>query len=188
MLQVPRLKFIQDLSSHFYQIQRFTAFYHPFKYSASVGRQLVNSYYAISNGGFFGLGLGNSIEKRGYLPEPYTDFILSVTTEELGFIGAAVLIILLLFIILRVYLIGIRSNNLYNRLFCFGVGTFMFVESFFNIGAVIGLLPITGVTFPFVSYGGSSMLVLSAALGMVMNISANQKRHTEIDPFEYYKK
>ena len=80
MLQVPRLKFIQDLSSHFYQIQRFTAFYHPFKYSASVGRQLVNSYYAISNGGFFGLGLGNSIEKRGYLPEPYTDFILSVTT------------------------------------------------------------------------------------------------------------
>ena len=188
MLQVPRLKFIQDLSSHFYQIQRFTAFYHPFKYSASVGRQLVNSYYAISNGGFFGLGLGNSIEKRGYLPEPYTDFILSVTTEELGFIGAAVLIILLLFIILRIYLIGIRSNNLYNRLFCFGVGTFMFVESFFNIGAVIGLLPITGVTFPFVSYGGSSMLVLSAALGMVMNISANQKRHTEIDPFEYYKK
>ena len=188
MLQVPRFKFIQDLSSHFYQIQRFTAFYHPFKYSASVGRQLVNSYYAISNGGFFGLGLGNSIEKRGYLPEPYTDFILSVTTEELGFIGAAVLIILLLFIILRVYLIGIRSNNLYNRLFCFGVGTFMFVESFFNIGAVIGLLPITGVTFPFVSYGGSSMLVLSAALGMVMNISANQKRHTEIDPFEYYKK
>ena len=147
MLQVPRLKFIQDLSSHFYQIQRFTAFYHPFKYSASVGRQLVNSYYAISNGGFFGLGLGNSIEKRGYLPEPYTDFILSVTTEELGFIGAAVLIILLLFIILRIYLIGIRSNNLYNRLFCFGVGTFMFVESFFNIGAVIGLLPITGVTF-----------------------------------------
>ncbi len=188
MLQVPRFKFIQDLSSHFYQIQRFTAFYHPFKYSASVGRQLVNSYYAISNGGFFGLGLGNSIEKRGYLPEPYTDFILSVTTEELGFIGAAVLVILLLFIILRVYLIGIRSNNLYNRLFCFGVGTFMFVESFFNIGAVIGLLPITGVTFPFVSYGGSSMLVLSAALGMVMNISANQKRHTEIDPFEYYKK
>ena len=188
MLQVPRLKFIQDLSSHFYQIQRFTAFYHPFKYSASVGRQLVNSYYAISNGGFFGLGLGNSIEKRGYLPEPYTDFILSVTTEELGFIGAAVLIILLLFIILRVYLIGIRSNNLYNRIFCFGVGTFMFVESFFNIGAVIGLLPITGVTFPFVSYGGSSMLVLSAALGMVMNISANQKRHNEIDPFEYYKK
>ena len=64
----------------------------------------------------------------------------------------------------------------------------MFVESFFNIGAVIGLLPITGVTFPFVSYGGSNMLVLSAAIGMVMNISANQKRHTEIDPFEYYKK
>lgn len=187
-LQVPRLSFIQGLSSHFYALQRFVAFYHPFKLAKGAGRQLVNSYYAISNGGFFGLGLGNSIEKRGYLPEPYTDFILSITTEELGFVGAALIIILLLFIILRIYLVGIRSNNLYNRLFCFGVGTFMFVESFFNIGAVIGLLPITGVTFPFVSYGGSSMLVLSAALGMVMNISANQKRQTEVDPFKYYQK
>ena len=187
-LQIPRLKFIEDLSGRFYQIARFTAFYNPFKYVTSSGRQLVNSYYAISNGGFAGLGLGNSIEKRGYLPEPYTDFILAVTTEELGFIGATIVIGLILFIILRIYLIGIRSNNIYNRLFCFGAGTFMFIESFFNIGAVIGILPITGVTLPFISYGGSSMIVLSMVLGMVMNISANQKRGTEKNPLDYYQK
>lgn len=188
ILIIPRFfqnGFLQNATD--YRIQRFTAFYHPFKYVQGAGRQLVNSYYAISNGGLFGLGLGNSIEKRGYLPEPYTDFILSVTTEELGFIGATVVILLILFIILRIYLVGIRSNNIYNRLFCFGAGTFMFVEAFFNIGAVIGLLPITGVTLPFVSYGGSSMIVLSMMLGMVMNISANQKRHTEYNPFDRYR-
>lgn len=184
LLQVPRLPFIQKMGDKFYQIARFTAFYAPFKHAQSTGRQLVNSYYAISNGGLFGLGLGNSIEKRGYLPEPYTDFILSVTTEELGVILTTCILLLLLFIMLRIFLIGVRANNLYDRLVCYGVGTFMFVESLFNIGAVIGLLPITGVTLPFISYGGSSMFVLSMALGLVMGISANQKRHLEKSPLD----
>lgn len=182
-LQIPRLPFINKLFESTYQLARFTAYYHPFKYVQSSGRQLVNSYYAISNGGIFGLGLGNSIEKRGYLPEPYTDFILSVITEELGVIGTTCILLLLLFIILRCFVIGIRANNLYDRLICYGVGSFMFIESLFNIGAVVGVLPITGVTLPFISYGGSSMLVLSMALGLVMGISANQKRHTEKDIF-----
>nr|WP_321316001.1 FtsW/RodA/SpoVE family cell cycle protein [uncultured Ligilactobacillus sp.] len=183
-LQLPRLSFIQGLKKWYYGIDRFIAFYNPFKYIQGAGRQLVNSYYAISNGGFFGLGLGNSIEKRGYLPEPYTDFILSVIAEELGFIGTAVILLVLMFIILRIFLIGIRANNLYDRLICYGVGMFMFVQIIFNVGAVVGLLPITGVTLPFISYGGSSMFVLSMALGLVMGISANQKRHLEKDPIE----
>lgn len=164
-----------------YMYARFQAFFDPFSVADSSGKQLVNSYYAISNGGLFGLGLGNSVQKRGYLPAPYTDFILSVINEELGFIGTMIVLGLLCFVIARIFLVGIRSKNTFNTLFCYGVGSFMLVQSCFNIGGVLGLLPITGVTLPFISYGGSSMLVLSFAVGMVMNIAANQNRGTEID-------
>lgn len=165
-----------------YVYQRFVAYFDPFKVATSSGKQLVNSYYALSNGGLLGRGLGNSIQKRGYLPEPYTDFILSIIAEELGFIGVLVVLGLLLWLTLRIFLVGIRSTNTYNSLFCYGIGTFMFVETSLNVGAVCGLLPITGVTLPFVSYGGSSMLVLSVALGMVVNISVSQRRNMEFDP------
>ena len=170
-----------SLGRSFYQIRRFTAFYDPFKYAGAEGKQLVNSYYAISNGGFIGRGLGNSIQKRGYLPEPYTDFILSIISEEKGFLGTAVILVLLAWIICRIILIGTRSNNTYNSLTCYGIGTFMMVETLFNVGGVCGLLPITGVTLPFISYGGSSMLVLSFSLGIVMSISANERRNAEVD-------
>ncbi|MFT9050502.1 FtsW/RodA/SpoVE family cell cycle protein [Liquorilactobacillus nagelii] len=159
-----------------YMYSRLTAFYNPFKVAASSGQQLINSYYAISNGGLFGLGLGNSIQKRGYLPEAYTDFIMAIISEELGVVGIAVILILISWLTLRIFLIGIRSKNNYQTLVCYGIGTFFAVETFFNLGAVTGLLPITGVTFPFVSYGGSSMLVLSITLGIAMNISMRQRR------------
>ncbi|WP_174713950.1 FtsW/RodA/SpoVE family cell cycle protein [Ligilactobacillus salitolerans] len=180
-IQVLRIWNPLENTPYAYMHGRFQAFFDPFSVAQSSGKQLVNSYYAISNGGLFGLGLGNSIQKRGYLPEPYTDFILSVITEELGFVGALVILLLICFLTLRVFLIGIRSQNTYNSLFCYGIGTFILVETCFNIGGVLGLLPITGVTLPFISYGGSSMIVLSLALGMVMNISANQRRGTEFD-------
>lgn len=160
---------------------RFVAVTNPFNYSSSVGKQLVNSYYALSNGGLFGVGLGNSVQKRGYLPEPYTDFILSIIAEELGAIGAALVVGLLAFLVGRIFVIGIRCHSLYSALICYGVGTFIAVESFFNIGGVVGFLPITGVTLPFISYGGSSMLVLSIAVGLVMNIASAQRRHKEFE-------
>ncbi|KRL07670.1 FtsW/RodA/SpoVE family cell cycle protein [Liquorilactobacillus hordei] len=160
-----------------YMYARLTAFYNPFKVSSTSGQQLINSYYAISNGGLFGVGLGNSVQKRGYLPEPYTDFIIAIISEELGAIGVMVVLLLITWIILRIFLIGIRANSSYETMICYGIGTFMGVETLFNIGAVNGLLPITGVTFPFVSYGGSSMIVLSLALGIVINISINQKKN-----------
>ncbi len=159
-----------------YMYNRLVAFYNPFKVASTSGQQLINSYYAISIGGLFGLGLGNSIQKRGYLPEAHTDFILAVISEELGVIGVTFVLLLLTWLVLRIYLIGVRSNNTYDTLVCYGIGTFVGVEALFNIGAVNGLLPITGVTLPFVSYGGSSMIVLSLALGVVMNISINQRR------------
>lgn len=159
-----------------YRAQRFIAFMNPFGNASGSGSQLVNSYYAISNGGIFGVGLGNSVQKMGYLPEPNTDFIMAITSEELGLVGVSVILILLLILICRIIQLGIRSNSLYVTLICYGAATFFSVETFFNIGGVLGLLPITGVTFPFISYGGSSMLVLSATVGIIMNISVQQNK------------
>lgn len=116
------------------------------------------------------------MQKRGYLPEPYTDFILSITAEELGVIGAIVVITLLFFLMWRIMEVGIHAESQFNALVCFGVVTMIFTETLFNVGAVLGLLPITGVTLPFISYGGSSMIVLTAALGLVLNISAAEKK------------
>jgi cell division protein FtsW len=162
-----------------YQIKRLLAFFHPFKLENSVGRQLVNSYYAISNGGWFGVGIGNSIQKKGYLPEPYTDFIMSVITEELGIIGAIVVLGILFFLIGRIVLVGIRAQSAYRSLVCYGIGAWLFVQTLFNVGAMSGLLPITGVTLPFISYGGSSMLMLSAAIGLAMNVSCVEQVERE---------
>lgn len=156
---------------HSYQASRFVAYIDPFSASRGVGNQLVNSYYAISNGGLNGVGLGNSIQKMGYLPEPNTDFILAIIAEELGLVMVVIILLLLAIIVCRTIVIGIRADTLYKTLICYGVATFFAVETFFNIGGVCGLLPITGVTLPFISYGGSSMVVLSAALGLVLNIS-----------------
>ncbi|MCZ2118500.1 FtsW/RodA/SpoVE family cell cycle protein [Levilactobacillus brevis] len=160
-----------------YQLQRIVAFVNPFEHSQSVGQQLVNSYYALSNGGIFGVGWGNSIQKTGYLPEPNTDFIMAILAEELGLITALAVIMLLFVIILRTTLVGVRSNSTYQALICYGAATYLTVQTLFNLGGVLGMLPITGVTFPFISYGGSSTWTLALVLGLVMNISARQKRY-----------
>ena len=176
------------LPGYSYAYSRIQSYFDPFKYVTETGKQVVNSYYAISNGGLLGVGLGNSIQKRGYLPEAHTDFILAIIAEELGVVGVFVVLFLLCWLIMRIFLIGIRSKNSFNALFCYGIGTFFLVETLLNVGGVCGLLPITGVTLPFISYGGSSMLVLSTALGLVLGISVKQKRHMEIDVLEKKKK
>lgn len=164
-------------AKNIYQLQRIVAFINPFKHSQTVGQQLVNSYYALSNGGIFGVGWGNSIQKTGYLPEPNTDFIMAILAEELGLITAVAVIALLFAIILRTVLVGIRSQSPYQALVCYGAATYLTVQSLFNIGGVLGLLPITGVTFPFISYGGSSTWTLALVFGAVLNISVRQKRY-----------
>ncbi|WP_295773844.1 FtsW/RodA/SpoVE family cell cycle protein [uncultured Limosilactobacillus sp.] len=159
-----------------YRAARFVAYLNPFANASGSGTQLVNSYYAISNGGIFGSGIGNSIQKMGYLPESNTDFILAIISEELGLVTVLIILALLATLICRIILLGIRSNNLYETLLCYGTGTFFAVETMFNVGAVCGLLPITGVTLPFISYGGSSMFVLSASLGLVANVERRMRR------------
>ena len=136
-----------------------------------------NSYDAIVNGGWFGLGLGNSIEKRGYLPEAQTDFVFSIVIEELGFIGASLILALLFFLILRIILVGIRARDPFNSMVALGIGGMMLTQTFINIGGISGLIPSTGVTFPFLSQGGNSLLVLSVGIAFVLNIDANEKRN-----------
>ena len=115
------------------------------------------------------------MQKRGYLPEPNTDFIMSITAEELGLIGILIVMGLLLVIVMRTIYIGVRATNTFNALVCYGVAAYMTIQAFINVGGIVGLIPITGVTFPFMSYGGSSMMVLTLSLGLVLNISALEK-------------
>lgn len=159
-----------------YVAKRFSAFFNPFHDLGDSGHQLANSYYAMSNGGWFGLGLGNSIEKRGYLPEAQTDFVFSIVIEELGLIGAGLILALVFFLILRIMNVGLKSKNAFNSMIALGVGGMMLMQIFVNIGGISGLIPSTGVTFPFLSQGGNSLLVLSAAIGFVLNIDASEKR------------
>jgi len=159
-----------------YKLARLVAFVDPFGHANGSGQQLVNSYYALSNGGLFGVGLGNSIQKRGYLPEPNTDFIMAITGEELGLIGVVIILILLGIIIWQTIRIGIRATDPFNTLVCYGVATYFAVQAFINVGGVVGWLPITGVTFPFISYGGSSIFSLTISLGIILNISAQERR------------
>ncbi|AIS09136.1 Cell division protein FtsW [Lactobacillus sp. wkB8] len=169
------IKWNPEFLQESYQYRRFLSFLHPFELEQKGGAQLVNSYYAIHNGGLLGVGLGNSMQKRGYLPEPYTDFILAIIAEEIGVIGALLVLGLIFYLIFSIMEIGNKASSQFNALVCFGIATIIFTQTFFNVGAVLGLLPITGVTLPFISYGGSSLLVLSAAIGIVLNISANER-------------
>ena len=159
-----------------YVAKRFSAFFNPFNDLADAGHQLANSYYAMVNGGWFGLGLGNSIEKRGYLPEAHTDFVFSIVIEEFGLVGASLILALVFFLILRIILVGIKAESPFNSMFALGVGGMMLVQVFVNIGGISGMIPSTGVTFPFLSQGGNSLLVLSVAVAFVLNIDASEKR------------
>lgn len=155
-----------------YKTARLVAFVNPWEYIQTSGAQLINSYYAISNGGLFGVGLGNSIQKTGYLPEPNTDFIMAVVAEEWGAIVVILVLGLLGTIIGRIIQLGTRTQSQFLRVLLFGIAAYLTVQVMFNLGAVSGLLPITGVTFPFISYGGSSALVMGIMIGLALNASA----------------
>lgn len=133
-----------------------------------------NSYYALYNGGLFGRGMGNSITKKGYLPESETDFIFSVIAEEFGLIGALLVLFFLFLLCMRIFQKSTKQKNQQANLILIGVGTWILVQTSINIGSILGLIPMTGVPLPFVSYGGTSYLILSFAIGLALNISSRQ--------------
>lgn len=152
------------------KLGRFEGFLDPFG-KLDEGWQLVNSYLAIGSGGMKGLGLGQSIQKLGYLPEGHTDFIMAIIAEELGIFGVSFVIISLAYIVLRGIYIGLKCRDPFGSLLVIGVSSMIGIQSFINLGGVTGLIPITGVPLPLVSYGGSSLLQLSISLGILINVS-----------------
>ena len=154
-----------------YRMERIVSFLNPWSDPLGSGFQIIQSLYAIGPGGLLGLGMGNSIQKHFYLPEPQTDFIFAIICEELGFVGAGVIILLFGFIIYRGFSIAIHCNDLFGKYLAFGI-TFMFAfQAILYLSVVVGLIPVTGVTLPFLSYGGSSLLITMISMGILLNIS-----------------
>lgn len=154
-----------------YRLERIFAFLNPWNDPLGSGFQAIQSLYAISPSGLFGLGFNKSMQKHFFLPEPQNDFIFAIICEEFGLIGALILIGLFVFLIYRIIYIGLKQTNRYYRYVCLGVGLIFFTQVFINMGVVIGLLPVTGITLPIISYGGSSLVLSMIMVGLVLSIS-----------------
>lgn len=156
-----------------YRLDRVTSFFNPWADAHNKGYQLTHSLMALGSGGWFGVGLGNSVEKLFYLPDAHTDFLFAIYGEEFGLLGVLFLIALYLLLIWRVFNIGrraaLREDN-FSALLCYGVGVWIAVQVFINMGANLGLIPTKGLTLPLVSYGGSSLFSSLLALGLVLRV------------------
>ena len=154
-----------------YRIKRITAFLNPWDDPLGTGFQSIQSMYAIGPGGLFGLGLFNSIQKHFYLPEPQTDFIFSIISEEFGILGIIFVSLVFIFIIYRCLSISLNCNNLFGKYLSFGIIFQLSFQILLNLAVVTSLVPVTGVTLPFLSYGGSSLIVTLISMGIILNIS-----------------
>ena len=157
-----------------YRMARIISFINPWTDPLGSGFQIIQSLYAISPSGLFGRGLGNSIQKHFYLPEPQTDFIFAIISEELGILGIVILAILFLVLFSSSLKVSLVSKDLFGKYLSFGLIIGIMLQTALNICVVIGLVPVTGVTLPFISYGGSSLLVSMVSVGIILNIS-NEK-------------
>lgn len=166
------------LFNHVYD--RIKLFGDPFKDPYGSGYQMTQSYFALHNGGLWGLGLGNSITKKGYLPETETDFIFSIIVEELGLIFALFILAMLIFICLRLFVLSTRCKNQQEGLFLLGTGTLLLMQISVNVASISGLIPMTGVPLPFVSYGGTNYILLSLLIALALNISAHLPKRTKV--------
>ncbi len=159
------------INSNKYQLARITGWLNPWADPQGTGYNLIQSWYAIGSGGIWGLGFGNSKQKLFWLPFRHTDFIFAVIAEELGLIGCLVLIGLFLALIHRGFIIAERCENIFGKFVAFGIIFAIGLQAFINIGVATGVLPVTGVTLPLISYGGSSMFITMFMLGILLNIS-----------------
>ena len=154
-----------------YRMHRLLSFMHPLKDNLNTGYQAVQGRVGMATGGWFGVGLGAGRVKTGYLPNANTDFIFAVIGEELGFVGCMVVVALFAVFGVLAARAAVRAPDRFGMLLTAGITTWLIVQALVNIGAVIGLLPVTGVPLPFVSFGGSSMVIAMGAVGMVANVS-----------------
>ncbi|MFV0249576.1 MAG: putative lipid II flippase FtsW [Bacilli bacterium] len=154
-----------------YRLARILSFINPWSDPLGSGFQIIQSLYAIGPGGLFGYGFLNSRQKHFYLPEPQTDFIFAIISEEFGFMGILVISSLFLVIITRGFKIAHNCQNKFGKYLAFGLTFQIAFQTVLNLMVVVGLIPVTGVTLPFLSYGGSSLLITLAEIGIILNIS-----------------
>ena len=156
-----------------YRMARIVSFLNPWSDPLGSGFQIIQSLYAIGPGGLLGMGFGNSIQKHFYLPEPQTDFIFSIISEEFGFLGVLIVCFFFFIIFYRSLKIAMSTSDLFGKYLVFGLSFGILIQATLNLCVVVGLIPVTGVTLPFLSYGGSSLLVSMASIGIILNVSRN---------------
>lgn len=168
-----------DTSSNF-RIRRLLTWLHPEEYSASGGYQVMQSLYAIGSGGFFGKGLGNSAQKLGWIPEAQNDMIFSVICEELGIFGASVILLLFAYLLYRLMFIAQNAPDLFGALLASGIFVHIALQVILNICVVTNLIPTTGITLPFFSYGGTSILFLMSEMGIALGVARRIKFQEDV--------
>jgi cell division protein FtsW len=158
-----------------YRRQRLMTFLDPWSHQSTGGFQVVQSFLALGGGGLLGSGLGEGRQKLFFLPEPHTDFIFSVLGEELGFLGAAAVLSLFLILIGRCLMISTHAAQPFGYYLGLGISFMLGIQIMMNVGVVTGLLPTKGLTLPFLSYGGSSLVTSMAEVGILLNVSKNRQ-------------
>jgi cell division protein FtsW len=156
-----------------YRLQRLTTFLDPWADPFNTGMQLTQSLMAIGSGSWFGVGLGGSVHKLFYLPEAHNDFLFAILAEELGLVGVVVVLLLYLWIVMRGFMIGAaaeRNGHLFGAYLAFGLSLWIGLQAFINIGVNMGVLPTKGLTLPLMSAGGSSLVVMCAAMGLLFRV------------------
>ena len=153
-----------------YRLERLAIWRNPEKYEK--GYQTLQGLYAIGSGGLFGRGMGNSVQKLGFVPEAQNDMIFSIVCEELGLVGAALIILLFLLLIWRFFVIAVHAQDLFGALIASGAMAHMMIQVILNIAVVTNTIPNTGITLPFISYGGTSVLFLLMEMGLVLSVSS----------------
>ena len=161
------------------RISRFKSYLDPCGNYENGGYQVCNSYIAINNGGLFGLGIGKSKQKYSYIPEPHTDSAFAIIAEEYGIYRCIFIFIGYIIVLWRILVISSKSNTLRGRYMCLGIASYIFVHIFVNLGGMLGLIPLTGVPLPFLSYGGSFVMSLIAALAIVQRVCVESKNQKE---------
>jgi len=154
-----------------YRLHRWWAFLNPWEDPHGFGFQIIHSFLAFGSGGLAGVGLGNSKQKLFYLPEPHTDFVAAIIAEEAGFIGVSILLILFALIVIRGIKIALNAPDLFGTYLALGISCMLAVQVMVNMGVVMALLPTKGLTLPFISYGGSSLVISLISMGVLMSIS-----------------
>jgi cell division protein FtsW len=155
-----------------YRLARLTAFLDPWKDPRHSGFQIIQSLISFGSGGVGGVGIGDGMQKLFYLPEPHTDFILSVIAEESGFIGVGLVLFLYIVLIVRGFQIALKAPDMFGNLLASGLTMMLALEAVINIAGVMGLIPLKGLALPFLSYGGTSLIMSMAAVGILLNISS----------------